>query len=143
MRAYGLGGHRHHAEMVQELEAAGFNVPLVFTPHVVPLRRGMLADCYAFFSREPDDAALQVVFERAYGSSPFVRVLPFDRAPSLRGVAGTNNAELHLSRSGRVVRVICAIDNLGKGAAGQAMQNINVMLGYPEESALDDRNVVV
>ena len=55
----------------------------------------MLADCYAFFSREPDDAALQVVFERAYGSSPFVRILEGERAPSLRGVAGTNDAEIH------------------------------------------------
>ncbi len=143
VRAYGLSGHRHYSEMVQELDVAGINVPLVFTPHVVPLRRGMLADCYAFFSREPDDAALEASFQRTYGGSPFVRILPAERAPSLRAVAGTNDAEIHLSRSGRVVRVICAIDNLGKGAAGQALQNINVMLGFPEESALDDRNVVV
>jgi N-acetyl-gamma-glutamyl-phosphate reductase len=143
VRAYALAGHRHRAEMVQELDAAGLNVPLIFTPHVVPLRRGMLADCYAFFSHEPDDAALEASFERAYGGSPFVRLLAPERAPSLRAVAGTNDAELHLSRAGRVVRVICAIDNLGKGAAGQALQNINVMLGLPEESALDDRNVVV
>jgi N-acetyl-gamma-glutamyl-phosphate reductase len=143
VRAYGLAGHRHHAEMVQELQAAGISAPLVFTPHVVPLRRGMLADCYAFFTHEPDDVALRAAFERAYGGSPFVRLLPAERAPSLRGVAGTNDAELHLSRAGRVVRVICALDNLGKGAAGQAIQNINVMLGIPEESALGDRSLVV
>jgi N-acetyl-gamma-glutamyl-phosphate reductase len=139
VRAYGLGGHRHEAEIVQELVAAGIAAPLVFTPHVVPLSRGMLADCYAFFTREPDDDALHAAFERAYAGNPFVHVLPPERAPSVAGVARTNDAEIHVSRKGRVVRVISAIDNLGKGAAGNALQNLNLMLGLPEESALDDR----
>jgi N-acetyl-gamma-glutamyl-phosphate reductase len=139
VRAYGLGGHRHEPEIVQELAAAGITAPLVFTPHVVPLRRGMLADCYAIFERAPDDDALRAAYERAYGGSRFVRVLPAGRSPSVAGVAGTNDAEIHLSRKGRVVRVISAIDNLGKGAAGNALQNLNLMLGLPEESALDDR----
>jgi N-acetyl-gamma-glutamyl-phosphate reductase len=139
VRAYGLAGHRHEAEIVQELAAAGIAAPLVFTPHVVPLRRGMLADCYAFFEREPDDDALLAAYERAYGGSAFVRLLPAGRAPSVVGVTGTNDAEIHLSRKGRVVRAISAIDNLGKGAAGNALQNINLMLGLPEECALDDR----
>ena len=139
VRAYGLAGHRHEAEIVQELAAAGIDAPLVFTPHVVPLRRGMLADCYAFFEREPDDDALLAAYERAYGGSAFVRLLPAGRAPSVVGVTGTNDAEIHLSRKGRVVRAISAIDNLGKGAAGNALQNINLMLGLPEECALDDR----
>jgi N-acetyl-gamma-glutamyl-phosphate reductase len=139
VRAYGLDGHRHEAEIVQELAAAGITAPLVFTPHVVPLKRGMLADCYAIFERAPDDDALLAAYERAYGGSPFVRVLPSKRAPSVIGVAGTNDAEIHISRKGRVVRVISAIDNLGKGAAGNALQNLNLMLGLPEESALDDR----
>jgi N-acetyl-gamma-glutamylphosphate reductase len=77
VRAYGLEGHRHEPEIVQELAAAGIGAPLVFTPHVVPLRRGMLADCYASSSASPmttrDDRA---VYERAYGASRFVRVLP-------------------------------------------------------------------
>ena len=82
---------------------------------------------------------MRAAFTRAYGSSPFVRVLPSDRAPSVTGVAGTNDAEIHVSVKGRRrARSSCAIDNLGKGAAGQAMQNINLMLGFPEESALDD-----
>jgi len=139
VRAYGLEGHRHEPEIVQELAAAGIRAPLVFTPHVVPLRRGMLADCYVLFERVPDDDALRAAYERAYGASRFVRVLPPKRAPSVAGVAGTNDAEIHLSRQGRVVRVISAIDNLGKGAAGNALQNLNLMLGLPEESALDDR----
>ncbi|HMD02013.1 MAG TPA: N-acetyl-gamma-glutamyl-phosphate reductase [Candidatus Baltobacteraceae bacterium] len=142
VRAYGLDGHRHAAEMVQELAAAGIAAPLLFTPHVVPLRRGLLADCYAFFAREPDDAALRAAFVRAYDGNPFVRILPPERAPSLPALAGTNDAELHVSRKGRVVRILCAIDNLGKGAAGQAVQNINLMLGLPQECSLDDRSVV-
>jgi N-acetyl-gamma-glutamyl-phosphate reductase len=143
VRAYGLDGHRHEAEIVQELAAAGISAPLVFTPHVVPLGRGMLADCYAFFERVPDPEALRAAYLRAYGDSRFVHVLPPGRAPSVKGVAGTNDAELHLSSKGRVVRVICALDNLGKGAAGNALQNLNLMLGLPEESALHDRAVGV
>jgi N-acetyl-gamma-glutamyl-phosphate reductase len=139
VRAYGLDGHRHEAEIVQELAAAGITAPLVFTPHVVPLKRGMLADCYAVFKRAPSEEALLAAYERAYGASRFVHVLPSKRAPSVIGVAGTNDAEIHLSVHGNVVRVISAIDNLGKGAAGNALQNINLMLGLPEESALDDR----
>jgi N-acetyl-gamma-glutamyl-phosphate reductase len=139
VRAYGLAGHRHQKEIEQELGAAGITAPLVFTPHVVPLARGMLADCYAIFSRPPDDDELHAAFARAYDGNPFVRVLPAERAPSVAGVARTNDAELHVSLAGNVVRIISAIDNLGKGAAGQAMQNLNLMLGYPEESSLDDR----
>jgi len=143
VRAYGLGGHRHEPEIVQELRAAGIDAPLVFTPHVVPIKRGMLADCYALFSRELDDDALQAAYARAYAGDPFVRLLPSDRAPSVLAVAGTNDTELHVSRKGNVVRVISAIDNLGKGAAGQAMQNLNLMLGLPEDLSLHDRAIGV
>jgi N-acetyl-gamma-glutamyl-phosphate reductase len=139
VRAYGLGGHRHEPEIVQELAAVGIDAPLVFTPHVVPIARGMLADCYAIFKRPPDAGEIHAAFARAYDGNPFVHVLPADRAPSVVGVNGTNDAELHISCVGNVVRIISAIDNLGKGAAGQAMQNLNLMLGYPEESSLDDR----
>jgi N-acetyl-gamma-glutamyl-phosphate reductase len=143
VRAYGLAGHRHEAEIVQELGVAGLGAPLIFTPHVVPLKRGMLADCYAVFAQEPNEHEIHAAYLRAYDGNPFVRVLPSDRAPSVTGVAGTNDAEIHVSVKGRVVRAISAIDNLGKGAAGNALQNLNLMLGLPEESALDDRAVGV
>ncbi len=139
VRPYALDGHRHEPEIAQELAAAGISAPLVFTPHVVPLVRGMLADCYAIFERDVDPGALYAAYARAYAGNPFVRVNAADRAPSLIGVAGTNDAEIHVSHHGRVVRAICAIDNLGKGAAGQAMQNLNIMLGLPEEMSLHDR----
>ncbi len=139
VRPYGLGGHRHEPEIVQELAAAGIGAPLVFTPHVVPIVRGMLADCYAIFDRAIADDALHAAYARAYAGNPFVRVNAADRPPSVSGVAGSNDAEIHVSRRGRVVRAICALDNLGKGAAGQAMQNLNLMLGLPEEMSLHDR----
>ncbi|MBD5654292.1 MAG: N-acetyl-gamma-glutamyl-phosphate reductase [Candidatus Eremiobacteraeota bacterium] len=139
VRAYGLAGHRHETEIVHELAAVGIVAPLVFTPHVVPLARGMLADCYAVFAKEPDDGAIEAAYADAYSNVAAVRVLPRERAPSVAGVVGTNDAELHVSRVGRGVRVIAAIDNLGKGAAGQAMQNLTIMLGLPEESSLHDR----
>jgi N-acetyl-gamma-glutamyl-phosphate reductase len=138
VRPYGLQGHRHEREIGQELAAAGIAAPFLFTPHVVPLRRGMLTDAYAIFASAPPADAIHAAFRRAYGGSPFVRVLPEERAPSMAAVAYTNDAELNVSVKGNVVRVLSAIDNLGKGAAGQAIQNLNVMYGLPEETALDD-----
>jgi len=135
VRAYGLDGHRHQPEIEQEMAAFGVVAPLTFTPHVVPLRRGMLVDAYAVFARAPRATDVRAAYARRYASSPFVRLLG-EEAPSLHAVAGTNGAELHVSVRGNVVRALCAIDNLGKGAAGQAVQALNVMLGLPEETAL-------
>jgi N-acetyl-gamma-glutamyl-phosphate reductase len=143
VRAYGLDKHRHQDEIEQELHLAGIDAPLVFTPHVVPIRRGILADCYAVCARELDAAALADAYEEAYGDSPFIRVLPESIAPNLPGLAGTNFVEVNVARRGNVVRVIAGIDNLGKGAAGQALQNLNLMLGFPEEDGLDDRALAV
>lgn len=143
VRAYGLDRHRHQPEIEQELSAVGIAAPLVFTPHVVPLKRGMLADCYAFFKSEPSEATIVEAYTKVYASNPFVRLLPANQAPSLIAVAGTNDAELHVSVRGRVVRVLSALDNLGKGAAGEALQNLNIMFGYPEECALDACAIVV
>ena len=142
VHAYGLAGHRHEPEIRGELDAAGITAPLIFTPHVVPIARGMLVDAYAVFRSAPDASAIFAAYTRAYAGSPFVRVLPAERAPSLPAVVGTNDLELHVSVKGNVVRIVAADDNLGKGAAGQAVQNINVMLGLPEESGFHDRVVV-
>jgi N-acetyl-gamma-glutamyl-phosphate reductase len=143
IRAYGLGGHRHQPEIERYLRAGGLGAPLTFTPHVVPVSRGMLADAYAIFDEPIDGGAVEAAFRRAYASSPFVRVLAGTRVPSVAAVAGTNDAEIRVDVAGAVVRVICAIDNLGKGAAGQAVQNLNLMLGFPEESGLSDRVAVL
>lgn len=136
IRAYGLTGHRHEPEIVQEWRAAGIEASLVFTPHVVPIARGMLVDAYCIFEQAPDAQAVHAAFRQAYAGNHFVRILE-SGVPSVSAVAGTNDAELHISVQGDVVRAICAIDNLGRGAAAQAICNLNIMHGYPEELGLD------
>ncbi len=135
VRAYGLDGHRHQPEIERGLAAFGAGAPLAFTPHVVPLARGMLVDAYAVYDRELDADAVRAAFAQSYAGSPFVRMVD-DLAPSVAAVIGTNDAELRADVLGRTVRVLCAIDNLGKGAAGQAVQNVNLMLGLPEHTGL-------
>jgi N-acetyl-gamma-glutamyl-phosphate reductase len=142
IRAYGLNGHRHQPEIEWYLRWYGGQTALTFTPHVVPLARGMMVSVYAFFDRGLDPHAIAAAYADVYAGSSFVRVLAGDRAPSVAAVVGTNDAELRIDADGRMVRAICAIDNLGKGAAGQAVQNLNVMLGYPEESGFHARAVV-
>ncbi len=142
IRAYGIGGHRHQPEIERILRMHGNATPLVFTPHVVPLARGMLADAYAIFDRSLDREAVREAYAAAYGASPFVRMVEGERVPSVAAVTGTNDAEVRIDVLGNAVRAICAIDNLGKGAAGQAVQNLNIMLGYPEETGLHARAIV-
>lgn len=142
IRPYGLEGHRHQPEMERTLRAHGVVAPLVFTPHVVPIARGMLADAYVVYAHVPGEEAVRDAFARAYDGSPFVRLLDAGATPSVAAVNGTNGAELRVDVRGEVVRVLCAIDNLGKGAAGQAVQNLNVMLDHPQEAGLEERVVV-
>lgn len=136
VRAYGLSGHRHEPEILQEWRAAGIDASLVFTPQVVPIARGMLVNAYCIFASDPPADSVHAAFEKAYRANPFVTVLRDGRAPSLNAVAATNDAELHVTVQGNVVRTICAIDNLGRGAAAQAVVNFNLMYGYPEETAV-------
>jgi N-acetyl-gamma-glutamyl-phosphate reductase len=126
---YRIGSHQHAPEISQAL---GF--PVCFVPHLLPVRRGLLATCYAHATA--DD--LRERLEAAYAASPVVRVLPEGVAPELSRVQGTDAAEigLFLDRpTGRAV-AICALDNLGKGAAGQAVQNANLALGLEETLGL-------
>jgi N-acetyl-gamma-glutamyl-phosphate reductase len=136
IRAYGLNGHRHQAEIEGYLHAGGVETGVTFTPHVVPLARGMLVNAYAMFDAAVDSSAVESAYARAYAAAPFVRLLAQGATPSVAAVVGTNDAELRVDVDGAIVRAICAIDNLGKGAAGQAVQNLNVMLGFSEESGL-------
>lgn len=140
--AYALGGHRHLPEITQELSLQGGVEPLVtFVPHLVPMTRGILSTCYGFLSMEKcnkvDSTYLFELYADFYKDSPFVKVL--SSPPSTKQTYGSNYCLLHPtidSRTGRVV-IISAIDNLVKGAAGQAVQNMNIMLGLPEETGLD------
>ncbi|HZO92576.1 MAG TPA: N-acetyl-gamma-glutamyl-phosphate reductase [Candidatus Baltobacteraceae bacterium] len=142
VRAYGLTGHRHGAEIVQEARAAGVAAPIVFSPHVVPLKRGILADVYLVPRAPLSRDEVLAAYRRFYAASPFVTVFGDVRPPHLPALEGTNDAHLSVAERDGVVHVLSALDNLGKGAAGQAIQNMNLMLGLPEEQGLDARTAV-
>jgi N-acetyl-gamma-glutamyl-phosphate reductase len=132
---YAVGSHRHGPEIAQQL---GF--PVCFVPHLLPVRRGLLATCYI-----QTDADVRALLEDAYAASPVVRVLPDGVTPELARVQGTDAAEIGVfsdSATGTVI-VICAIDNLGKGAAGQAVQNANLALGLDDIAGLRLNGVLV
>ena len=134
-RAYGLDGHRHQPEIAQGLADAGAGVSLTFVPHLVPQSRGILATCYASLSDDLDDDALAAVLRDAYDDEPFVHVT--DAPPASKQATGSNHAFIHARRVGeRRAVILSVIDNLGKGAAGQAIQNMNVALGLGETAGL-------
>ena len=136
-KAYGVPGHRHHPEIVQGLaQAAGRAVNLVFTPHLVPMIRGIHATLYARLTAPAD---LQVLFEKRFAAEAFVDVLPAGSHPDTRSVRGANICRIavHQPRGGDIAVVLSVIDNLVKGAAGQAVQNMNIMFGLPETAGLE------
>ena len=141
-RAYRAGGHRHHPEMRQTLQdAGGAPVDLTFVPHLVPMVRGIHATVYAKLRGNSDP---QEIFNRFYAREPFVDVLPPGSHPETRSVRGTNvcRIALHMPGSGRRLVVLSVIDNLVKGAAGQAVQNLNLMFDLPETTGLSAAAVV-
>jgi N-acetyl-gamma-glutamyl-phosphate reductase len=139
VKAYKVGEHRHTPEMEQEMTClAGAPIRLTFTPHLVPLSRGILTTLYANLVEALPESRILEAYKRLYGEEPFVRVLPASELPNVRDVRGTNFCQIGLKvdeRTGRII-VLSAIDNLGKGAAGQAVQNMNLIMGYPETTGL-------
>jgi len=135
-KAYGVSGHRHLPEIRQELSAiAGQQVGLTFVPHLTPIVRGMHATLYARITRETD---FQALFERRYADEPFVDVLPAESHPETRSVRAANTCRIavHRPQDGDTLVVLSVIDNLVKGAAGQAVQNMNLMFGFDECAGL-------
>lgn len=135
-KAYGVAGHRHLPEISQGLAlAAKGEVGLTFVPHLTPMIRGIHATLYA---RIKGDADLQTLYEQRYRTEPFVDVMPAGSHPETRSVRGANSCRLavHCPQQGNTVVVLSVIDNLVKGAAGQAVQNMNIMFGLPETMAL-------
>ncbi len=140
LHAYGVSTHRHTPEIEQGLsEAAGEPIVVTFTPHLIPMNRGILATIYVQLcgSVVPED--LQDELERCYGEEPFVQVLPFKSLPATRHVRGTNNCHIavHPGRLPGSAILLSVTDNLVKGASGQALQNMNVMLGLAETEGLE------
>lgn len=138
-RAYKVGGtHRHIPEIEQELSAlAGSEITVSFTPHLLPISRGILSTLYASCSLK-DEQQLQELYERTYVDEPFVRVCPAGSFPATQYVRGSNCCDIGIkldTRTGRII-VVSAIDNIAKGASGQAIQNMNIMNDFPETCGL-------
>ena len=138
--AYGVGHHRHMAELDQEFSAAaGREVIVTFTPHLVPMNRGILSTIYVrgVGGKSPQD--LHDILSETYRAEAFVHVLPFGEMPQTRHVRGSNMTFIGVAADriqGRAI-IGCALDNLVKGASGQAVQNMNLMLGFPEAMGLE------
>ena len=134
--AYGIDGHRHLPEIEESLSAVGKPAAgrIVFQTHSAPLVRGIFAMAAVPLAQEMDKAALKEVFEKAYANEFFIRIA--DGSPDVAAVKGTNFADIGVAVQGRVAKVFVAIDNLVKGASGQAIQAMNIMFSLPETSGL-------
>ncbi|MEE1085585.1 MAG: N-acetyl-gamma-glutamyl-phosphate reductase [Schaedlerella sp.] len=140
MKAYGIANHRHTPEIEEQLGyASGEEVLLNFTPHLVPMNRGILATEYAKLTRKVTYEEVKAIYDKYYAGEKFVRVLDKDVFPETKWVEGSNYVDINFKideRTGRII-MIGAIDNLVKGAAGQAVQNMNLMFGLNESEGLE------
>jgi N-acetyl-gamma-glutamyl-phosphate reductase len=140
MYPYGVPKHRHLGEIEQELSlAAGEKITVSFVPHLVPLHRGMVTTITAPLARAASEGELRAVLEKTYANEPFVEILPEGELPETRDVANSNRVRLAAKLEPRTNRLLLfsAIDNLGKGAASQAIQSANIALGVPEATGLE------
>ncbi len=141
-KAYGIAGHRHHPEIVEALENISgqkdvFN-HIVFVPHLVPMIRGMLSTIYVDLTDAGDAADLQSLYEQFYANEQFVDVMPANSSPETRSVRGANQLRIALYKpQPKKLVLLVAQDNLVKGAAGQAVQNMNLMFGFAEHAGLE------
>ena len=139
-RAYKIGHHRHTPEMEQELSClAGNDIKISFTPHLLPISRGILSTIYATLRKNVSVADLLDIYKEFYKDEKFVRIYKMEMFPNISSVRGSNYCDIGLTvdkRTGRVV-IISTIDNLIKGAAGQAIQNMNLMCGLKEDTGLE------
>ena len=139
IKAYGVAGHRHTPEIEEQLSRAAKEPVLInFTPHLVPMQRGILVTAYASLKREISYEEVKAVYDRYYNKETFVRVLEKDVCPQTRWVEGSNFVDVNFKIDPRTRRIVMmgAMDNLVKGAAGQAVQNMNLMFGIEETEGL-------
>ena len=139
MKAYGVLTHRHTPEIEEQLGyAAGKNIKIIFTPHLVPMNKGILVTAYANLSKQVTYDTVRAVYDKYYGNEKFIRILDKDICPETRWVEGSNYVDVNFKideRTGRIV-MMGAIDNLVKGAAGQAVQNMNLLFGLDKTQGL-------
>lgn len=140
LKAYGIATHRHTPEIEQELSLlSGKGIRINFTPHLLPLDRGILSTIYAKIGKELTIKKVHLAYRKIYAGEPFVRVLDEGRLPNVKHVRGSNLCEIGLAINKRTdtLVIVTALDNIVKGAAGQAVQNMNIMLGFDEKTALE------
>jgi len=136
--AYKVASHRHQPEMVQELSGLGEPVGLTFTPHLIPMTRGILSTVYAILKQPMSPAELVDAYREFYAGERFVQVLDAGKLPGTKHVSGSNNCQIGLAvdESAGLLVAVSAVDNLVKGLAGAAVQCMNLMCGYPEETGV-------
>lgn len=138
-KAYSVGVHRHTPEIEQELsEVAGAPITVLFAPHLLPLNRGILSTMFVSLKKAPSEDELTSLYRDFYRDEPFIRIRPYGRFPETKDVRGSNDCAIGFRYDARTKKlvVITAIDNLVKGAAGQAVQNMNLMYGWPEDEGV-------
>lgn len=139
IKAYGVASHRHTPEIEEQLTyASGQETIINFTPHLVPMNRGILVTAYANLTKDISNEQVRALYEKAYETEEFVRLLPDGICPETRWVEGSNYVDVNFKIDPRTNRILMmgAMDNLVKGAAGQAVQNMNLMFGLPENTGL-------
>lgn len=140
MKAYKVASHRHTSEIEQELSyAAGEDIILSFTPHLAPMKRGIFATCYINLKEYKSSAELVDMYREIYKNEKFVRVYDAETLPEIKHIAGSNYVGIGIAVDKRLNRavIVSCIDNLIKGAAGQAVQNMNILFGLPEDTGLE------
>ncbi len=143
-KAYSIATHRHTPEIEQELSLlAKKEIKVNFTPHLLPVNRGILTTIYASLNKKTDTKEMLVIYKKAFAKEPFVKVLGENVFPNINSVKGTNFCEIGVKVNARTntLIIVSAIDNLVKGAAGQAVHNMNLMMGYKEDDGLKDLSV--
>ncbi len=139
-KAYNVTVHRHQPEIEEQLHIiSGDNVNVCFTPHLLPVKRGILSTIYVWLKKGFDEKDVFEIYEKYYSQERFIRIFR-DELPSIEGVVGSNFCDigLKLDKRDNMLIIISAIDNLIKGASGQAIQNLNLMIGCPEDTALEN-----
>lgn len=140
VKAYGVLSHRHTPEIEEQLSyAAGEDIKIIFTPHLIPMNRGILVTGYANLKKKVTKEEVMAAYEKHYKNEEFIRLLPYGTCPETRWVEGSNYTDISFKLDERTNRVVFmgALDNLIKGAAGQAVQNMNLMFGFNENTGID------
>lgn len=137
LKAYKVNEHQHKPEINRYLsDVAGREIDIIFTPHLIPMNRGILSTLYLKLTKSLDTKAVVELYRNFYKGKPFVRISDEGKLPQIRDIVGTNYCDIGLKVTGENLIIVACVDNLKKGAAGQAVQNMNIMCGFPETEGL-------